>query len=118
MNAHRANLINSVILMAASVWLYVSHDKFRVAVIVFMVLGVALLSLNNGVKYGLPSQIRAAVFFSAVAFLYCLYLVLPLFAGDADSTHPALLLPAVSSMAALTWLAIGRKAHKPSSKND
>lgn len=118
MTAYRTNLLNAVILAGISIWQFISEAQQKVPVIVLMVLGIALLSLNNGVKYGIPSQVRAAVIISAVSVLYCLYLVRGLLGDSTQSVEMAYIVPGITSLLALISMTIGRKARRPPSKNE
>lgn len=50
MKAHHANLINSITLIALSVWAYFSSDEPSFTALIPAVFGVALWVLNKGVK--------------------------------------------------------------------
>jgi hypothetical protein len=60
MNAHKANLINSVSLFVMSLWDYFGSMNPAVHSFVPLLFGVMLLSLNNGVLYNIKGQKRAA----------------------------------------------------------
>ena len=60
MNAQKANLINAVSLFVMSLWDYYGSMNPTMLLLIPMLFGVMLLSLNNGVMYGIKGQTKAA----------------------------------------------------------
>lgn len=57
---HKTNLINATILIVLSFWAYYDAINKDFGLVIPMIFGVVLLSLNNGVLYHIKSQIWAA----------------------------------------------------------
>ncbi|MBK9256664.1 MAG: hypothetical protein IPM42_14345 [Saprospiraceae bacterium] len=75
MNAHKANLINAVSLIFLPLWGYLDSLTPSMTALIPMVFGIVLLSLNNGVQYGIKSQSHAAV---VITLLVLISLIKPL----------------------------------------
>ena len=69
MNAHKANLINVVTLMVVSTWGYIQSLTPSIIDLLPLLVGVVLLSLNNGIKFGLNAQINAAAVITGFVFV-------------------------------------------------
>ncbi|MBL0026176.1 MAG: hypothetical protein WBP08_09585 [Saprospiraceae bacterium] len=72
MSAHKANLINALTLFFVSLWAYFGSLNPSMRDLIPLLFGVILLSLNNGVLYGLKGQVRAAM---VITFLVTLILI-------------------------------------------
>lgn len=69
MNAHKANLINVVTMMVISTWGYIQSLTPSIIDLLPLLVAVVLLSLNNGIKFGLRGQINAAAVITGFVFL-------------------------------------------------
>ena len=69
MNAQKANLINVVTMMVVSTWGYINTLTPSIIDLLPLLVAVVLLSLNNGIKFGLKGQINAATVITALVFL-------------------------------------------------
>ncbi len=69
MNAHKANLINVVTIMVVSTWGYIQSLTPSIFDLFPLLVAVVLLSLNNGIKFGLKGQINAAAVITSFVFL-------------------------------------------------
>jgi hypothetical protein len=67
MNASLANLINAVLLFICSGWIFTSTGYKPI--LMALLVGILLLSLNNGVKAGMLNQIKAAAVLSMLGLV-------------------------------------------------
>ena len=69
MNAQKANLINVVTMMVVSTWGYINTLTPSIIDLLPLLVAVVLLSLNNGIKFGLKGQVNAAAVITVWVFL-------------------------------------------------
>lgn len=69
MNAQKANLINVVTMMVVSTWGYINTLTPSIMDLLPLLVAVVLLSLNNGIKFGLKGQVNAAAVITGLVFL-------------------------------------------------
>jgi hypothetical protein len=69
MNAHRTNIIHVIALMFISTYAYFDAMNKDVTQLLPLMLGVVLLSLNNGLLYGNKGQVRAAFVITIISIL-------------------------------------------------
>jgi hypothetical protein len=82
MSVHTVHLVNALTLMALSFLTYVMSLNPSGYDLVPLFFGVVLLALNNGVKYGLKGQTRAAAMLSGVCGLSLISFLLMSLGGD------------------------------------
>ncbi len=61
MNAHKANLLNALTLMVLSLADFATKANASVETMIPLVFGVILLSLSNGIYYGVRSQLKTSL---------------------------------------------------------
>jgi hypothetical protein len=76
MKFHTINLIHALVLMSASLWMYKSSVNPSVIHLIFFMVGVILLALNNGIKEGSAEQKKVAAIISFFVFLSMAMLLL------------------------------------------
>ncbi len=116
MKAYTTNLLNAVILIGTSVWSFLGEVRHTVPTLVFMVLGVILLSLNNGVQYRIKSQFRTATAVSLAAALYCLYNVWYFRDSEHFNTMVKFIVAALTSSLAFVFMMLENRPTKPTLK--
>ena len=67
---HKTNLINATTLIVLSFWAYYDAINKDFGLVIPMVFGVVLLSLNNGVLYHIKSQIWAALIITIFGVIF------------------------------------------------
>ncbi len=82
MSVHTLHLINALSLMGLSFLTYVMSLNPAGYDLMPLFFGIVLLSLNNGVKYGLKGQTRAAAMISGICALSLLPFLLSSLNGD------------------------------------
>lgn len=82
MSVHTVHLVNALTLMALSFFTYIASQNSSGYDLVPLFFGVVLLALNNGVKYGLKGQTRAAAMLSGVCGLSLISYLLTSLGGD------------------------------------
>lgn len=110
MNAHKANLINAIVLIFGSIWEYLSAVHPSITVFIPLIFGVILLSLNNGVLYSIKSQCRAATFFSLVIVIILVVQLFSVLKSDNDQAILKTVFMLCSSAVASIYLLKGRRA--------
>jgi len=68
MNINVANSTNAVMLILMSLWSYNDAMSPNMRLLLPIFYAIALLTLNNGLKYGIATQMRAALFFTLLYF--------------------------------------------------
>lgn len=82
MSAHTIHLVNALTLMVLSFLTYVMSLNPNGYDLMPLFFGVVLLALNNGVKYGLKGQTRAAAMLSGLCGLSLLSFLLTSLGGE------------------------------------
>lgn len=82
MSTHTIHLVNALTLMALSFLTYVMSLNPSGYDLMPLFFGIVLLALNNGVKYGLKAQTRAAAMLSGICSLSLLPFFLSSLGGD------------------------------------
>lgn len=67
---HKSNLVNATTLIVLSFWVYYDAINKDFGLVIPIVFGVVLLSLNNGVLYHIKSQIWAAFIITIFAVIF------------------------------------------------
>jgi hypothetical protein len=73
MKAQQASLINAITLIAVALYLFYSDLNAQAFNLIPLIFGVILLVLNNGVMYGIASQMKAACFCNVSALVFSGY---------------------------------------------
>jgi hypothetical protein len=73
MTFQKSNLIHAAASILMSMWMYYDAMNKDFGLLVPLLYGVVLLSLNDGVKYNIPSQKKAAFGFTFLSFFYLMY---------------------------------------------
>lgn len=73
MKAQQASLINAIALIAVALYLFYSDLNAQAFNLIPLIFGVILLVLNNGVMYGVSSQMKAACICNVSAMVFSGY---------------------------------------------
>jgi hypothetical protein len=73
MKAQQVNLINAIALIAVAMYLFYSDLNAQSFNLIPLLFGVVLLVLNNGVMYGVRSQMKAACICNLSALVFSGY---------------------------------------------
>ncbi|MFZ1751483.1 MAG: hypothetical protein WAU01_14890 [Saprospiraceae bacterium] len=69
MNPHKANLINASGLILISIWVYYHAINPNIMMLFPLLIGVVLLSLNNGVLYEYKDQVMAVIIITSLSII-------------------------------------------------
>jgi len=109
MSTHTVHLVNALTLMALSFLTYVMSLNPSGYDLMPLFFGIVLLALNNGVKYGLKAQTRAAAMLSGICALSLLpFLLMSIGSDDIWRILKVLLMFLTSLLAAIKLSKAGK----------
>jgi len=73
MNAHKTNLIHALALILISMYAYFDAMNKEMVILLPLMVGIVLLSLNNGILYENKDQIRASLGITIVSLMLLFY---------------------------------------------
>ena len=75
MNFQKSNLIHSTVLIFISLWMYFDALNKEFGLLIPILFGVVLMSLNNGIMYENKQQKTAAFFITGFSTIFLIYMM-------------------------------------------
>lgn len=106
MKAQQASLINAITLIAVAMYLFYSDLNAQAFNLIPLIFGVVLLVLNNGVMYGVKSQMKAACMCNLFALAFSGYRLYAAYEMDKKIWMAGMAILCVTSFLAIVALCI------------